>query len=350
RAEAPSTSHSPSPHIIVSHTRADTPSSGTPPSGTPPLLPIPLLTSSPPLHLLFTDRRVDRFKVTLPPQKRLCFALDPRYEVGESSSAAAARPTGGFKADYGFVAIIDREIRWDLERGVRDRRAHARTCLLMEREARMSREAWGRSMDASDLAHLEVMSLRTIVLGQQVVITELQAADRRRHATITELLAAMIDQGVTAALAARDADRNTNGDDSHNSGTGVRRTERTKMESVFRISNYFVENQIKFSTFTLLGNALTWWNSHVRTVGNDIAYAMTWTKLKKKITDKYCLRTEIKKLKVKLWELKVKGTDMIGYNQRFQELALLCGRMFPEESDKIEKYVGGLPDMIHRKV
>ncbi|GJT71694.1 putative reverse transcriptase domain-containing protein [Tanacetum coccineum] len=116
---------------------------------------------------------------------------------------------------------------------------------------------------------------------------------------------------------------------------------------MFRISNCSVENQIKFSTYTILGNALTWWNSHVRTVGNDIAYALTWTELKKKMTDKYCPRTEIKKLEVKLWELKVKGTDMIGYNQRIQELALLCGRMFPEESDKIEKYVGGLPDMIY---
>ncbi|GJU64929.1 putative reverse transcriptase domain-containing protein [Tanacetum coccineum] len=123
-----------------------------------------------------------------------------------------------------------------------------------------------------------------------------------------------------------------------------------KMETVFCISNCFVENQINFSTCTLLGNALTWWNSHVRTVGNDIAYAMTWAELKKKKTDKYCPRTEIKKLEVELWELKVKGIDVIGYNQRFKELALLCGRMFPEESDKIEKYVGGLPDMIHRSV
>ncbi|GJS07790.1 reverse transcriptase domain-containing protein [Tanacetum coccineum] len=37
----------------------------------------------------------------------------------------------------------------------RDRRAHARTARLMETEARMSREAWGRSMDASDLARAE---------------------------------------------------------------------------------------------------------------------------------------------------------------------------------------------------
>nr|GFD37168.1 hypothetical protein [Tanacetum cinerariifolium] len=37
-------------------------------------------------------------------------ALGPRYEVGESSSAAAARPARGFRADYGFVATVDREI------------------------------------------------------------------------------------------------------------------------------------------------------------------------------------------------------------------------------------------------
>ncbi|GKD12613.1 reverse transcriptase domain-containing protein [Tanacetum coccineum] len=47
------------------------------------------------------------------------------------------------------------------------------------------------------------------------------------------------------------------------------------------------------------------------------------------MTDKYCPRNEMKKLKAELWNLKVKGTDVIGYNQRFQELALLCVRMFP---------------------
>ncbi|GJZ51456.1 hypothetical protein Tco_0605971 [Tanacetum coccineum] len=45
-------------------------------------------------------------------------ALGPRYEVGESSAAAAARPAGGFRADYGFVATMDREIRRDPERYV----------------------------------------------------------------------------------------------------------------------------------------------------------------------------------------------------------------------------------------
>ncbi|GJW61223.1 hypothetical protein Tco_0110558 [Tanacetum coccineum] len=44
--------------------------------------------------------------------------------------------------------------------------------------------------------------------------------------------------------------------------------------------------------------------------------------------------------------MKVKGTDVLSYNQCFQELALMCLRMFLEESDEFEKYVGGIPDMI----
>nr|GEZ42196.1 putative reverse transcriptase domain, ribonuclease H-like domain, aspartic peptidase domain protein [Tanacetum cinerariifolium] len=191
----------------------------------------------------------------------------------------------------------------------------------------------------------------------------------------------MIDQGVTATLAARDALRSTNGDDSHNSGTCVRRTEQAtcectytdflkcqplpfkgtegvasfsqwfeRMESVFHINNCAIENQVKFATCTLHSVALTWWNAHVKTVGHEAAYGMPWKTLMKMMTDKYCPRNEIKKLEMELWDLKVKGTDLASYTQRYQELALLCGRMFSEESNKIEKYIGGLPDMIHGSV
>ncbi|GKE60039.1 hypothetical protein Tco_1510406 [Tanacetum coccineum] len=72
----------------------------------------------------------------------------------------------------------------------RDRRAYARTARVMEAKARMSREAWGRSMDASDLTRVEVISLRTQVVAQQALITELQAVDRRRQTMITEMLVA----------------------------------------------------------------------------------------------------------------------------------------------------------------
>ncbi|GKC67350.1 hypothetical protein Tco_1099948 [Tanacetum coccineum] len=47
----------------------------------------------------------------------------------------------------------------------RDRRAHAYIHHQIETEARLSREAWRRSIDASDLARGEVMSLRTTVLA-----------------------------------------------------------------------------------------------------------------------------------------------------------------------------------------
>nr|GFC97564.1 hypothetical protein [Tanacetum cinerariifolium] len=59
-------------------------------------------TSSPLLQLPSASRREDRPEVTLSPRKKLGIALGPRYEVGKSSSAAAARPAGGLRADYGF--------------------------------------------------------------------------------------------------------------------------------------------------------------------------------------------------------------------------------------------------------
>ncbi|GJS33181.1 reverse transcriptase domain-containing protein [Tanacetum coccineum] len=154
-------------------------------------------------------------------------------------------------------------------------------------------------------------------------------------------LKALIDQGIADALVARDADRSRNGNDSHNSGTGSRRTKPTAHE---------FENQVKFATCTLHSVALTWWNTHVKTTGHDTAYGMPWKTLMKIMTDKCCPRNKIKKLEMKIWDLKVKGTDLTSYTQRFQELALLCGRMFPEESDKIKKYVGGLSHMIHGSV
>nr|GFB98445.1 reverse transcriptase domain-containing protein [Tanacetum cinerariifolium] len=152
-------------------------------------------------------------------------------------------------------------------------------------------------------------------------------------------LQAMIDQGVTAALAARDALRSTEG-----VASLLQWCER--MESVFHISNCAAENQVKFATCTLHSVALTWWNTHVQTVGHEAAYGMTWKTLMKMMTEKYCPQNEIRKLEIELWDLKVKGTDLASYTQCFQELALLCIRMFSKEADKIEKYVGGLPDMI----
>ncbi|GJW43241.1 hypothetical protein Tco_0072040 [Tanacetum coccineum] len=71
-----------------------------------------------------------------------------------------------------------------------DRPFHRRTALLIEEEARLSRAAWARSMDACDQVHSEGMSLRTTVMAQQSEIVELRAADQRRQTVISELLKA----------------------------------------------------------------------------------------------------------------------------------------------------------------
>ncbi|GKA93974.1 reverse transcriptase domain-containing protein [Tanacetum coccineum] len=174
-----------------------------------------------------------------------------------------------------------------------------------------------------------------------------------------ESIQAMIDRAIQRNST------HTQGDASHNSGGGLRRPVQhvhvcsypdfmkcqplnfkgtegilglsqwiEKMESIFHISGCAIENQVKFATCTLLGAALTWWNGHVRTLGHDAAYAMTWGTFKKKLTDKYFPNGEIKKLEIELWNLKVRGNDVAAYTQRFQELALTCTKFLADETEK----------------
>nr|GEZ09607.1 hypothetical protein [Tanacetum cinerariifolium] len=128
--------------------------------------------------------------------------------------------------------------------------------------------------------------------------------------TVTEVqLQALINQGVVAAMAEAEASKGTEG------VVGLTQWFE-KMESVFNISNCTTACQVKYSTCTLQGVALTWWNSHVKTITLEVAQALPWKTLKKMMTDKYYPRGEIKKLK----------TEMI------------------------EKYIDGLPDTIHDSV
>nr|GFA94191.1 putative reverse transcriptase domain-containing protein [Tanacetum cinerariifolium] len=57
---------------------------------------------------------------------------------------------------------------------------------------------------------------------------------------------------------------------------------------------------------------------------------------------------EIKKLEIELWNLRVKGNDVTAYTQLFQELALMCTKFLTDETEKVDKYISGLPDNIHR--
>ncbi|GJU88083.1 putative reverse transcriptase domain-containing protein [Tanacetum coccineum] len=267
-----------------------TPSTQLLPSPTPPSLlsplssPLPLI-PSPPLLLPLPTRRDAILEADMPPWKRTCFtALSHRFEIGESSAAAAARQIEHAltrSVDYGFIDTLD-------------------ASNLTTEQRVDSTPPYRRALQRD----VNVLQRQRIDDGDRLT----------RHIQ-------------------HEHDRSSGNANSHDSGV-PERTEAhycltqwfEKMESVFHISNCIVACQIKFATCTMLGSELTWWNSHVKTVGHDAAYGMTWKTLMKMMTDNYCPRGEIKKLEIEIWNLEVKGTDVV------------------------DKYVGGRPDMIQGSV
>ncbi|GJV53540.1 hypothetical protein Tco_1449281 [Tanacetum coccineum] len=205
----------------------------------------------------------------------------------------------------------------------------------MEDKALVSREPWAQAMDCSAVVYYELQAYRAStkiqdhhISSQETLTVTLKMAPRsgtrkrtRTRTTPATATTSMTDvairvliaQGVADALAGRTIQRNTNlnDDGSQGSGSGITRPVRPtrectysdflkcqpinfkgtkgvvgltqwfkRIETVFHISNYTVENQVKFATCTLHGVALTWWNSHVKTVGHDAAYGNVMSKPK----------------------------------------------------------------------
>nr|GEZ08576.1 hypothetical protein [Tanacetum cinerariifolium] len=205
-----------------------------------PPLPIPSPPPDSPTHIEISES-------CLPLRKRQRFASHtPSQEVGESSTVGAARQNESTIARddpyslvreelYGFFdrdelvgaseeiapttlqgvnkrvtdlsTIIEQEttimygimeeaqdsrsqLRGRVNLLYRDRPVQRHLVVMVEKEARMAREAWGLSMDASDNARSDVMSLRTTIGAQHMMILDLQATDHRRQGVIKELLAA----------------------------------------------------------------------------------------------------------------------------------------------------------------
>ncbi|GJY88028.1 reverse transcriptase domain-containing protein [Tanacetum coccineum] len=128
----------------------------------------------------------------------------------------------------------------------------------------------------------------------------------------------------------------------------IRWFERT--ESVFSRSRCAEENKVTFATGTLTDDALSWWNAHAQPMGIEQANQITWTELKRLLTNKYCPRTEIRKMEEELYNLSVKGNDLKPYVRRFQELTTLCPNMVPNNEKLLEAFIGGLPRSIEGNV
>ncbi|GJT39025.1 reverse transcriptase domain-containing protein [Tanacetum coccineum] len=128
----------------------------------------------------------------------------------------------------------------------------------------------------------------------------------------------------------------------------IRWFERT--ESVFSRSKCAEEDRVTFATGTLTDDALSWWNAYAQPIGIEQANRITWTELKRLLTNKYCPRTEIKKMEDEFYGLTVKENDLKTYVRRFQELAVLCPNMVPNTEKLMEAFIGGLPQSIEGNV
>ncbi|GKF54852.1 hypothetical protein Tco_0165192, partial [Tanacetum coccineum] len=91
-------------------------------------------------------------------------------------------------------------------------------------------------------------------------------------------------------------------------------------ESVFSCSKCAEENKVTFATGTLTDDALSWWNAYAQPIRIEQANKITWTNLKRLLTNK------------------------------FQELAVLCPNMVPNTEKLMEVFIGGLPRSIEGNV
>ncbi|GJR53218.1 reverse transcriptase domain-containing protein [Tanacetum coccineum] len=154
--------------------------------------------------------------------------------------------------------------------------------------------------------------------------------------------------GISSALKAQAATIASASNPNRNTGPIRIPFERTK--SVFSRSNCAEENKVTFTTGTLTDDALSWWNSYAQPIGIDQANQITWTKLKRLLTNKYCPRTGVKKMEDEFYNLAVKGNDLKTYVRRFQELAVLCPNMVPNTEKLMEVFISGLPRSIEGNV
>nr|GFA16719.1 reverse transcriptase domain-containing protein [Tanacetum cinerariifolium] len=231
----------------------------------------------PPFGYLVTAR------ISVQPHILMPFRLEsesiPEADIPLRKKARFTTPTGGYEVGESFVAVAVRQIRPALTIADR-RRADDRLIGRLRRERRYF-------LTLSTAYAQEKMAPKRTTRSTQV--PPVTPAPTATTTTITESqLQALIDQGVTTAMAEAEASRVRN-------GYGMVR----ENESIFNISNCTAACQVKYVACTLQRVGLTWWNSHVKIVTLEVAQALPWKTLKKMMTD------------------------------------------------KVEKYIGGVPDTIH---
>nr|GEZ43966.1 putative reverse transcriptase domain-containing protein [Tanacetum cinerariifolium] len=160
----------------------------------PPLPPLPPL--PPPLYIPPPVDRMDDIPETeLPPHKKSClFALGPRYEVMESSTARLTGEVGyGIKDTWvdpveAVLEILHMTLEERVDLLIEDRIAHQETILIVKEEACAAREAWAHSIGLSQAVHSELQTHR-----DQVYVYEFQLQAHQTQQQLQEILRVMGD-------------------------------------------------------------------------------------------------------------------------------------------------------------
>ncbi|GJS80778.1 hypothetical protein Tco_0730659 [Tanacetum coccineum] len=274
-----------------------------------------------------TDRRDIRLEIDVVRGQRTAYETE-LHEVRQAYLSSEAR-NRALLARLETLETHMSRMEWQRQRAEDDAVRQIMRTQVLEARARIDTvEDAGSSFIIIISICIDIVIISHVHCILVIIIIMHVTRQGANDAMTPESIQAMIDRAIQR--------NSTQDDESQSSGGGIRRhgTEGVvglsqwlkKMELIFHISCCAVENQVKFATYTLLGAALTWLNGHVRTLGHDAAYAMTWGTFKKKLTDKY------------------------SYTQHFQELALMCTKFLADETAKIDKYIGGLPDNIHGNV
>ncbi|GKB97239.1 putative reverse transcriptase domain-containing protein, partial [Tanacetum coccineum] len=122
-----------------------------------------------------------------------------------------------------------------------------------------------------------------------------------------------------------------------------------KMEPVQDTSGCSIDQKVKYTAGSFVGKALTWWNSQIRTLSQEVAVSMSWNDFKFIMIEEFCLSHEMQKLETGLWNHVMVGDWMVAaaepktMQKAVQIFAALTDEAVRNESiKKVEKrgYVG----------
>ncbi|GJV59229.1 putative reverse transcriptase domain-containing protein [Tanacetum coccineum] len=114
-----------------------------------------------------------------------------------------------------------------------------------------------------------------------------------------------------------------------------------KMESVHDMSGCSIDQKVKYTAGSFVGKALTWWNSQIRTLSQEVAVSMSWNDFKFMVIQEFCPSNEMQKLEYELWNHAMVGAGHAAYTDRFHELARLVPHLVNPKSRMIERYISG---------